>query len=161
MNPEQLTLKVQEALQQAVLRAREYGHPEVTVEHLAVALLDPANATGSALLERVGVSPEMVLEELNAGLGRLARVQGEGHEPRVSPALSRILDLARKVSLEFKDDYVATEHVLLATLRDGKSPAAALLTRLGLSETSVLAALKEVRGSARVSDPGSEDTYQA
>jgi ATP-dependent Clp protease ATP-binding subunit ClpB len=73
----------------------------------------------------------------------------------------KLLDQSEKIAHEFRDDYVAAEHLFLALVRDGKSKAARTLARHGLSETSLLSALKEIRGSARVADPGSEETYQA
>jgi ATP-dependent Clp protease ATP-binding subunit ClpB len=161
MNVDRFTLKAQEAIQKMAQAARASGHPEVTPEHLAEALLSQDEGTVPAVLERIGVSPSLALRDVQAELAKLAHVSGEGHEPRPGPALVKILDLAEKIAHEFKDDYVASEHLFLALLRDGKSKAAKALLARGLSEPSLLAALKEVRGSARVSDPGAEEKYQA
>jgi ATP-dependent Clp protease ATP-binding subunit ClpB len=161
MNVDRFTLKAQEAIQKMAQSARASGHPEVTPEHLAEALLSQDEGTVPAVLERIGVSPSLALRDVQAELAKLAHVSGEGHEPRPGPALVKILDLAEKIAHEFKDDYVASEHLFLALLRDGKSKAAKALLARGLSEPSLLAALKEVRGSARVSDPGAEEKYQA
>jgi ATP-dependent Clp protease ATP-binding subunit ClpB len=161
MNVDRFTLKAQEALQTSAQGARREGHPEITTEHLALALATQEGGTVPALLERIGVPPAELADALEAELARLPHVQGDGHEPRLSPPLTKILDLAEKIARDFKDDYVAAEHLFLALVRDGKSKAAKLLAARGLSETSVLSALKEVRGSARVTDPGAEETYQA
>ncbi len=161
MNLDQFTIKAQEVIQGAARSARQSGHPEVTPEHLAAALLAPENPVGPALLERAGVSPALCVSEIEKELARLPRVSGEGVEARLSPAVVRLLDRAVEVSREFRDDYVAAEHLLLALVRDGKSRAAQVLVRHGLSEPVLLAALKEVRGSARVSDQGAEEKYQA
>jgi ATP-dependent Clp protease ATP-binding subunit ClpB len=161
MNFDQLTLKSQEAVRRTLQSAREAGNPEVTPEHLALALIEQEDGTVPALLERIGIPAESAAQELAAELGKLPHVSGEGHEPRVSPPLNRIFDLAQKIAQEFKDDYVAAEHFLLALVRDGKSRAAKALSARGLTEPSLLAALKEVRGSARVSDPAAEEKYQA
>ncbi len=161
MNLEQLTLKNQEVLQEAVRLARTAGNAEVTPEHLAVALLEQGGGTSASLLERVGVMVAPCVRELRDLLGRLSRAEGGAAEPGLSRAVSRLYDLAAEISREFHDDYVAQEHLLLALVRDGRTKAGELLKARGLSEPSLLAALKEVRGSARVSDPNAEEKYQA
>ena len=161
MNFEQMTLKSQEVLQAAGLAARSEGHPEITPEHLAVALLSQEGGTPAALMERVGVPLAATLKELKEALAKLPRVQGDAHEPRLGPQAVRILDLATEISKEFRDDFVAQEHLLLALVRDGKTAAGKLLRQKGLTEPSLLAALKEVRGTARVADPNAEEKYQA
>ena len=161
MNLDRFTLKAQEALQQAAQRGREQGHPEITPEHLSLALVAQEGGTVPAVLDRIGVAPAALAADLEAELKKLPRVSGEGHEPRFSPPLVRLLDLSEKIAREFHDDYVAAEHLLLAVVRDGKSKTATALARNGLSEASLLAALKEVRGSSRVADPEAEEKYQA
>src|ERR1035437_3435487 len=161
MNVERFTHKAQEALQKTAQAARAEGHPEVTPEHLAEALLTQEEGVVPALLERVGVAPGRAREDVTKELAKLSKVQGEGAEPRFSPALVKLIDLAEKIAGEFKDDYIASEHLFLALLRDGKSRAAKILLARGLSEASLLAALKDVRGGSRVADPDAEDKYQA
>jgi ATP-dependent Clp protease ATP-binding subunit ClpB len=161
MNIERFTHKAQEALQKTAQAARTEGHPEATPEHLAHALLLQDEGVVPALLERVGVAPGLAQQDVEKELAQLPRVQGEGTEPRFSPALVKLIDLAEKIAGEFKDDYIASEHLFLALLRDGKSRAARALLARGLSEASLLAALKEVRGGSRVADPDAEGKYQA
>ncbi len=160
MNPDRLTLKVQELLQGIARDARTAGHPEVTPEHLAAALAAEPSV-GIPLLTRIGAPPALLHGEVTALLARLPKVQGAGAETRFSPSLVRVLDRAEEVAREFKDDYVALEHLLLGLLRDGTSRAAEILKRHGVTEAAVLSALKEVRGSARVEDPNAEEKYQA
>ncbi len=161
MNTERFTHKAQDALQNTAKAARSGGHPEVTPEHLAEALLTQEEGVVPALLERVGVAPGLALIDVQKELAKLPTVQGEGAEARFSPPLVKLVDLAEKIAGEFKDDYIASEHLFLALLRDGKSKAAKALLARGLSEASLLAALKDVRGSSRVADPDAEDKYQA
>ena len=161
MNIERFTHKAQEALQRTAQAARAEGHPESTPEHLTQALLLQDEGVVPALLERVGVAPGLVLHDVEKELAKLPKVQGEGVEPRFSPTLVKLIDLAEKIAGEFKDDYIASEHLFLALLRDGKSRAAKVLLARGLTEASLLAALKDVRGSSRVADPDAEDKYQA
>ncbi|HPA51240.1 MAG TPA: ATP-dependent chaperone ClpB [Thermoanaerobaculia bacterium] len=160
MNPDRLTLKVQELLQVIARDARSAGNPEVTPEHLAAALAAEPSV-GTPLLTRIGAPPALLAGELGALVARLPKVQGSGAETRFSPALVRILDRAEATAREFRDEYVALEHLLLALLRDGASKAAEILRRHGVTEAAVLSALKEVRGSARVDDPNAEEKYQA
>ena len=161
MNLDRFTLKAQEAIQRTAQLGREEGHPELTPEHLALSLVSQDGGTVPALLDRIGVPVPALAADLEAALKKLPRVTGEEHEPRLSPPLVRLVDLAEKIAREFRDDYVAAEHLFLALVRDGKSPAAKLFARHGLSEVSLLSALKEVRGSARVTDPAAEEKYQA
>ena len=160
MNPDRYTLKVQELLQNVAREAREAGHPEATPEHLAAALATEPTV-GVPILTRIGAPAGLVSSELAALVSRLPKVQGAGAETRLSPALVKVLDRAEEAAREFRDDYVALEHLLLALLRDGRSKAAEALKRHGISEATLLAALKEVRGSARVDDPNAEEKYQA
>ena len=158
MNPDRYTIKAQEILQQIAREARSDGHPEVTPDHLAAALASDASV-GVPLLTRIGAPGGVVTAELASLVSRLPKVQGAGAETRFSPALVKVLDRAEEVAREFRDDYVAVEHLLLGLLRDGKSKAAGLLKKHGVTEAAVLAALKEVRGSSRVDDPYAEDKY--
>src|ERR1022692_3982710 len=161
MNIERFTHKAQEALQRTAQAARAEGHPEATPEHLTQALLLQDEGVVPALLERVGVAPGLAREDVEKELAKLPKVQGEGAEPRFSPALVRLIDVGEKIAGKFKDDYIASEHLFLALLRDGKSRAAKVLLARGLSEASLLAALKDVRGGSRVADPDAEEKYQA
>ncbi len=161
MNFEQLTIKNQEVLQEAIGLARTAGNAEVSPEHIAIALLDQKGGTAAALLDRIGVMAAACLSELRDLIGPLPRTEGDVTEPRLSRSATRLFDLAAEISREFRDDYLAQEHLLLAFVRDGRTKAGELLRAKGLSESSLLAALKEVRGSARVSDPNAEEKYQA
>ncbi len=160
MNPDRLTLKVQELLQAIARDARSAGNPEVTPEHLAAALAAEPSV-GVPLLTRIGAPPALLAGEVGALVDRLPKVHGAGAETRFSSALVKVLDRAEAIAREFRDDYVALEHLLLALLREGTSKAAEVLTRHGVTEAAVLSALKEVRGSARVDDPNAEEKYQA
>ena len=119
MNLDRFTHKAQEVLQKTAQSARTGGHPEVTPEHLADALLQQEGGVVPALLERVGVAPGQAAQEVEKLLAKLPHVAGENAEPRFSPALVKLLDLAEKTASDFKDDYVASEHLFLALLKDG------------------------------------------
>ncbi|MEO6325340.1 MAG: ATP-dependent chaperone ClpB [Thermoanaerobaculia bacterium] len=161
MNIDRFTLKAQEVLQQTARDARGAGHPEVTPEHLALALLSQEGGSVSAVLDRLGVPGPLVQRNLEQEIQKLPCVQGENTEARFSPPLVKLLDRAHDIASEFKDDYVAAEHLLLALVRDGKSRAAKILQANGLTEAALLSALKDVRGSSRVTDPNADEKYQA
>ena len=107
MNLDRFTLKAQEALQRAAQLGREEGHAELTPEHLALALVEQEAGTVPALLGRIGVPAPALAADLEAALAKLPRVSGEGHEPRLSPPLVKLVDLAEEIAREFRDDYVA------------------------------------------------------
>src|SRR5450631_1783501 len=113
MNLDRFTLKAQEVVQKAAQAARAEGHPEISPEHFALALVQQEDGVVPALLSRVGIEPGLVERDLSGELGKLAHVSGEGHDPRFAPALVKILDQAENVAQEFKDDYVASEHLFL------------------------------------------------
>ena len=160
MNPDRFTLKAQELLQTIAREARSGGNPEVTPEHLAASLAEEPSV-GVPLLTRIGVPAGRLASELSGLVERLPKVQGAGAETRYSPALLKVLDVADSVAREFRDEYVALEHLLLALVKDGRSRAAELLRGNGVTEPALLSALKELRGSARVDDQNAEERYQA
>ncbi len=158
MRPETFTVKVQEALERAQRLARERGHQALDPAHLVFMLLEDREGVARAILEKLGVEPSLVAEDLEVLIGRLPRVEG-GRELYASSDLTKLLDAADKERERLKDDYVSVEHVLLAATGVGDTGKA--LTRRGVTKDKVLTALKDVRGGQRVSDPNPEDKYQA
>ncbi len=159
MRSDQLTLKAQEVLQTAHSLAAELGHPEVQPVHLLLALARQSDGVVAPVLERLGADPRAVAAAAQDHLAGLPRVQG-GAEPAMSRPLSEALRSAQQALGEFKDDYLSTEHMLLALAR-GLSDAADILRRFGATPEGILAALREVRGTARITDQNPEDKYQA
>src|SRR5258706_1656458 len=159
MRVDRLTLKAQEALQESQALARSYGHPEIRPLHLVLALTRQAEGIVPPILEKLGADPIAVAAAAEAGLKALPKVEGQP-EIGVSRALQEIFEVAENVAKEFQDDYVSTEHLLLAMVR-GKGEAAELLKKLGATPDNILHALREVRGSSRVTDQNPEDKFQA
>ena len=155
---DQLTLKSQEAVQQAQTLARERGHQRLEPMHLLAALLHPDQHVVRSLLGQLGVNPAQILKAAEEGLNVLPKVSGG--EPTISPELSQVLDSAQNEAERMKDQYVSVEHLLLALLKV-KSRAQTLLEALGITEKDVFQALQKVRGGQRVSDQNPEDKYQA
>jgi ATP-dependent Clp protease ATP-binding subunit ClpB len=158
MRWDQFTVMSQEAIQKAQAKAGEMGHSEIRPEHVLWSFLVQDENIVNALLAKLGVAAAKIKGTVDAALDRLPRVSG-GAESSLSPALRQVLDRARKTADELKDDYVSTEHIFLAILRE-KGDAARILGENGVTEEAVLKALAAVRGSQRVTDPEPEGKYQ-
>jgi ATP-dependent Clp protease ATP-binding subunit ClpB len=157
---DRLTLKAQEAIQEALSVARSSGHAEVRPLHLLVALAAQKDGIVPPVLEKLGADPRAVANAARGRLETAARVEGAAADPSLSRALQDVLDGAEKAARELQDDYVSTEHVLLAMIR-GKGEAGEILRSLGATPENVLHALRDIRGSARVTDQNPEDKFQA
>ncbi len=160
MRYDKLTSKAQEALQSADSVAHRHDHGTIEVEHLLAALLEQADGVIPPLIERLGVDGA----DLRAGLDRLLadrpRVYGDAGTAQVGRELAVALRRAEREAEQLQDEYISTEHLFLALLEtDG--PVAGLLRQAGASRDAVLAALKEIRGGARVTDQDPEGKYNA
>jgi ATP-dependent Clp protease ATP-binding subunit ClpB len=164
MDPNRLTQKTQEALHDAQTKALRYGHTEVDVEHLLLALLEQPEGLAPRLLQRLEIDVEGLRAALEEELERRPSVSGSGAsgEARVSRNLGLLLDSAGREAERLKDEYVSVEHVLLAVLGGEKGSAARrLLEERGASRDAVLEALNAVRGSQRVTSDNPETAYEA
>src|SRR5215472_7717984 len=157
---EKLTVKSQEAIQGAQRHAAENGNPEVMPLHLMAALLEDREGIVIPVLEKVGVPIEQFLSGINSAIGKLPKVQG-GTQPGLSSALQKVLEQAFKEAENFKDDYVSTEHLLLALSKEKGDGVQSALASFGAMHDSILKALSAVRGSQRVTDQNPEGKFQA
>jgi len=160
---DRLTEKAREALSDAQGLATDRSHSEVDIEHLLVALLDQAGGIVKPVLSKAGADPVALRARLDARLHEIARLSGGEADAGglLSQGLKRVLDSAFKEAEALKDEYVSTEHLLLAALGAAKHPVAKIFSSLGITRERVLAALAEVRGNVRVTDQNPEDKYQA
>jgi ATP-dependent Clp protease ATP-binding subunit ClpB len=156
---DRLTEKTQEAIQQAQALAQEAQQQEITPEHLLLALLQQADGTVQPILRQIGVDPTRVTTELKAQLDRLPKVYGA--ESYLGSRLRRLLDAASTEMEKLKDEYLSTEHLLLAMVDESNSEAARILQRNGVTRDKVLQGLTQVRGSTRVTDATPESKFQA
>ncbi len=161
MNFNKLTVKAQEAVVEAQNLARGAGNPEVSPEHLLVALLRQEGGIVAPILNKLGLNPATVEAEAAAEIAKFSKVGGASAEPLVSATLRKAFDTAFKSADDFKDEYVSTEHFLLAIAQTKESTAAKILARHGVTPDAVLKALQSVRGTQRVTDQNPEDKYQA
>ncbi len=149
LNPERWTLKTQEALAAAVERAREAANAEVAPAHLLAAVLDQSDGIAGPILNRVGVEPAVVRARIGDELARLPQAFG-GAEPTIDRELREALEDADRQRIDMGDEYLSVEHLLLA-----------LADRLGVRQDALLQALRDVRGSHRVTSQNPEETFQA
>src|SRR5438105_7758339 len=154
MKQERFTEKALEALQQAAGLARESGNQAVEPEHLLLALVRQDEGVARTLLERAGASVQALEPALVSAVERFPKVSG-GAQPYLSEALSKHLEQAEREAERLKDEYISTEHVLLA-LTDQP-----ILKEAGATHEALLRALRQVRGNQRVTDPNPESKYQA
>jgi len=162
MRTERFTTRSQEAILAAQQMAEGEGHPELTASHLLLSLVDQPEGVVPIVLEQLGVAPSEVAQAARAQLARLPSVSGGAHQLTLSAEARRILSDAHPIAERMHDDYVSTEHLLLAILEDAAgNDAARLLSERGLTAASVLEALTNIRGSQRVTSENPEATYQA
>ncbi len=159
---DKLTVKAQEAMQRANDLASEHGNPELQPVHILTALLEDHEGIVAPLLERVGVPVPALQGEAMREIEKLPKVSGSGAtQAHLSDNASRLLEDAFKQASNFKDEYVSTEHLLLAMSKLKRDPAQEMLTRTGATYDNVLRALTAVRGNQQVTDQNPEAKYQA
>jgi len=161
MNLKRYTEKAQEGVLAAQQLAERSHHPQVEPEHLLVTLVEQADGVVPSVLRQLAVEPDTVLEEARAVLGSQPQAHG-GAEAGPSPRLRAVVSIAEREAERLKDDYVSTEHLLLAlTLEGDRASSAQLLSRYGVTTDRVYEALSQIRGGQRVTDQHPEGKYQA
>ena len=159
MRLDKLTVKAQESLQAAQSLASEMGHAQITGLHLLAALLRQEGGLVGSLLEKVGVPKDRIDSIVNSELGRLP-TQSQQAGMGMDPTLSAVLNKAEHEARDLKDEYTSVEHLLLALAQE-RNDAKEVLTTLGVTRDGILKAMKEIRGSQRVTDQNPEEKYQA
>ncbi len=149
LDPKKWTMKTQEAVSAAIDQARSLANPELTADHLMAAIARQEDTIVPAVLTKLGLAPLMVRNTADERVAKLPKAYG-GDEPRMNRELTNIFDNAVKYQKDFKDDYLSVEHLLLA-----------MNQRLDVGSEEILQALREVRGSHRVTSPNPEDQFQA
>jgi len=161
MRFDQLTIKAQEAIQEAQRDARARGNAELSTDHLLLAMLRQTEGVISPILQKLGVDPDGLAREVEGDLEKRPKVTGASADAAVSQELTRVFDRAFEVARDFGDEYVSTEHFLLALAEPAAVTTSKRLASRGATKDALLKALKEVRGSTRITDPNPEDKYQA
>jgi ATP-dependent Clp protease ATP-binding subunit ClpB len=159
MNPNRLTERARDALIAAQELAQERNSSQVEPEHLLYALLDQSDGVAPQIVRALGRDPSALLTETGRELDRLPRVYGG--QLSLSQRLSATMSKADEQTKQLHDDYISTEHLLLAIAEQADSPAGRLLARNGITRENVLSALTGIRGNQRVTDQNPEVKYQA
>src|SRR5271168_500342 len=158
---DKLTVKSLDAVQSAGTLASENGNPETAPLHILAVLLEDKDGIIVPLLQKVGVPTEQLLAKVNQALTTLPKVSGSSAQPALSNSAQKVIEKAFKEAQNFKDDYVSTEHLLLALAQEKNDPAQLALAAAGATYDAILGGLTSVRGSQRVSDQNPEAKYLA
>ncbi len=161
MRLDKFTQKAQEAVLEAQNLAQGYNHPAIEPEHLLSALVGQEGGVVPSLLKRIGTDTSMLQNSLRQALGRLPRATGSSVQVGISRNLNGIVEEAQSIADNMKDDYVSTEHLLMAMAQPKAGSVRELLARHGIDYNSIMQALAAVRGSQRVTSQNPEAQYEA
>ncbi|HHT9119747.1 MAG TPA: ATP-dependent chaperone ClpB [Candidatus Hypogeohydataceae bacterium YC41] len=163
MRLDKLTIKAQEALQEAQQLAQQNGQQHIEPGHLLCALLQQEGGVVGPILDKQGVNSKAIHAKCLEAIERMPKVSGATAfgQMYISPELSDLLSVAWNEALRLKDEYISTEHLLLAMMEKEDSSAGKILRGEGVKKDEVLQALRSIRGTRRVTDPNPEDKYQA
>jgi ATP-dependent Clp protease ATP-binding subunit ClpB len=160
MRMDKLTIRTQEALSEAQSLATARGHGVIEPAHIVRAMLGQPEGSTVPVLQKLGVSVDALQSKLESHLSTLSKVSG-GVQPQLSRNAASALEAAFREADALKDEYVSTEHVLLAIAALRADAAGEALRGAGANREEILKALESVRGGARVTDPDPESKYQA
>ena len=163
MRFDRFTERAQEAAQRAAEIIQRYGHNQIDTEHILLALIEQPGGVIPQILEKLSVSPEALTERLDATLRASPKANifgGGAGQIFITPRVKRIIDLANEEANRLKDEYISTEHIFLAILTERNTPAARILESAGLTRDRVYAAVQDLRGGQRVTDPQAETRYR-
>lgn len=156
---DRLTLKSQEAVQAAQDAASKRRNQQIEPEHLLLALLNQEDGVVLPVLKKLGADPNLVKKDIESALERLPKIEGLVQN-YLSPRLAKVFEKAEEEAERLKDEYISTEHLLIA-ISEGDGAARDILSRHGVTKDRIFAVLVNIRGSQRVTDQNPEDKYQA
>jgi ATP-dependent Clp protease ATP-binding subunit ClpB len=159
MNYERLTIKAQEAINDASAIAQKEDHSQLEIEHLLLALLKQQDGIVAPLVERIGADKGLLAADAEALLKQTPKAYGEAVQLHFSSAASKVLAKAETEAAALKDEFVSTEHILIA-ISAGEGKTAELLKKAGVTKKAILDALRQIRGNQRVTDQNPENKYQ-
>ncbi len=161
MNPNRFTDKMQEAILRSHGVAQENGHAQVDPEHILLALLEQSDGVVPQVILKLGSDPQRMRNDLLKALSRRPQAHGAGAQITFSPASNKVLQAAEREAKSLKDEFVSTEHVLLAMADSSSGEISRFLATVGVERESVLRALSGIRGGQRVTTQSPEGTYAA
>jgi ATP-dependent Clp protease ATP-binding subunit ClpB len=161
VNFNKFTIKAQEAVQASSEIASSYGNQQIEPEHLFAALIQAKDSVATAIISKIGADVDSLRIRISSLIDKLPKISSSsGSNQFISQRLSQVLEDSFKTASELKDEYVSVEHLLIA-LSDSEGDLGRLLKEQGINKEEILAALKDIRGSQRVTGQSPEDTYQA
>jgi ATP-dependent Clp protease ATP-binding subunit ClpC len=162
MRFDRFTERAQDAAMRAFEVMQRYNHTQVDTEHLLLALIEQKGVV-SDILSQLGVDEEVVTRRLDEELKHTPRTQiygGGVGQVYITPRLKRVIDQSNEEASKLKDDYISTEHLFVAIASDRNTPAAKILTEVGVTRDRILHAIEEVRGGQKVTSPQAESRYR-
>src|ERR671916_630738 len=159
MRLERFTLRGQEAIQSAIEAAERNQHQQVEPEHLLLSMLEQAEGVVRPLLGKLGANVQVVLNDLQAAVGRLPKVQGG--QQYFSPRTTQVFQAAQKEAEQMRDEYISTEHLLLAITSEKDGASGRILRQHGVNRDDLFKVIEQTRGGVRVTDQNAEANYQA
>src|ERR687886_266604 len=159
MRLERFTLRGQEAIQSAIEAAERNQHQQVEPEHLLLAMLEQPEGVVRPILGKLGANVQVVLNDLEAAVGRFPKVQGG--QQYFSPRITQVFQAAQKEAEQMQDEYVSTEHLLLAITAEKDGAAGRILRQHGVNRDDLFKVIEQTRGGVRVTDQNAESNYQA
>ena len=161
MRLDRFTIKSQEALNEAQSVAEKYQHQQIDAEHMLLTLITQEGGIVTPMLQRIGANVSLMKGQIEEGLKKIPKVYGAGEGVYLSPRLKKILDKAFEEAQRLRDEFVSTEHILIAIADEKTSEAYKILAAQGATTGAILKAMASVRGSQRVTDQNPEEKYQA
>ncbi len=161
MRLDRLTIKAQEALQSAQTLASEGQNPELSVAHLMLSLIRQTDGIVIPIFQKLGADINDINSALSDVVEKLPKVQGENIDLIISRSLQSVLELSKKEAISLKDEYVSTEHLLIACAESKQNEVGKILSGVGVTKDKILKALVDIRGTQRVTDQNPEEKYQA
>ncbi len=158
---EKLTVKAQEAAEAAVNAARQNGNQQIDVEHLLQGLLAVEDSITVPIIQKLGASAAAFRQDIEDQIAGKPRVQGESAQPYLASRLNAVFDTSEKEAAALKDEFISTEHLLLAAVEEADPKLKSLFNKHNLKRNAILNALKDIRGAHRVMDQNPEGKYQA
>ncbi|MDR0476050.1 MAG: ATP-dependent chaperone ClpB [Treponema sp.] len=159
MDYEKLTIKTQEALNEASAIARKSDHSQIELDHVLLALLCQKDGIVIPIIEKIGADAANLIRSVEASASSHPKIYGEAAQVSFSSAVSGIMAKAESEAAALKDEFISAEHILLA-ISSGEGKAADLLKKAGITKNAILSSLKQVRGNARITDKNPEEKYQ-
>ncbi len=159
MRLDKFTLRAQEAIQSAIELAERNQHQQVEPEHLLTAMLEQPEGIVRPILGKLGANVAVVLNDTQAAVARFPRVQGG--QQYFSPRLSQIFTAAQKQADKMQDEFISTEHLLLAIVEEKEGDSGKILRQHGVKQDDLMKAIEQMRGGSRITDQNAEQNYQA